>query len=563
MKYEEEFAMKTDPIVRLISRILLLFAISITIVFIINSCHPLGNEAGSKPNIILIMADDMGFSDPGFMGSGIQTPAIDRLAQNGLVFNQFYNAGRCCPTRASLMTGLYAHNTGLGWMTAADHGRPGYRGAISQHCVTIAEVLGNIGYATYMTGKWHLVYEPNMEADGDKKNWPLQRGFDKYFGMLAGGGGYYKPSTLTYNNTRICPADGFYLTKAINDSTISFLEQHLNSGKDQPFFFYVAHYAPHRPLHAMQEDIQKYKGAFHLGWDHFRQQHYARLKETGLAPDGWKLDSRPDDIPAWDSINEDDKQLWECRMEAYAAQIDRMDQGIARIINILEAQGELDNTLIMFLSDNGGGAASQGPEFFNPEMEGSVGGASFNQSYRRHWAHVSNAPFRLYKTYNHEGGISTPLIVHWPNEVGNPSIVPQQGHVIDLMATLIDMTGANYPEQVNGISINELQGMSLLPAFRGETFDRGELFFEHGGNRAVIYGQWKLVAEGSSTEPYSKEWELYNLSQDRAESKDLIGQYPDIAKELEEKWNSWANANNVLPLDGRGWGVKIRSDINK
>lgn len=515
----------------------------------------------NQPNIILIMADDMGFSDPGFMGSGINTPNIDRLANNGMVFNQFYNAGRCCPTRASLLTGLYAHNANLGWMTASDFGRDGYRGAISKNTVTIAEVLGQAGYANYLTGKWHVTYDGDMEADSENSNWPMQRGFDKFYGMLAGGGGYYKPTTLTYGNKRIQPHDGFYLTEAINDSTISFLTDHLDKKKEQPFFFYVAYYAPHRPLHALEEDIKKYKGEFSQGWDHFRKQRFETMKAKGIANDGWALSERPKDIPEWTSLSAKEKAMWETRMEVYAAQIDRMDQGVGDVISLLEERNELDNTVILFLSDNGACAEPQGKDFDAKTIQG-VGSNSFNQSYRKHWANMSNSPFRLYKSSNHEGGISTPLIVHWPKKITKSSISSHQGHVIDLLATFIDLAGATYPENFNGNTIKPLQGASFKNALFGDDFQRKPMYFEHQADRAIIDRQWKLVATKSKKPPYTGKWRLHDLSKDRAECNDLSSEYPNVALALKKKWNQWAFENNVLPLDGRGWNERVKTDVN-
>lgn len=526
--------------------------------------YPFSNNKIGKaqsPNIIVIMADDMGFSDPGFMGSGINTPNIDRLANNGIVFNQFYNAGRCCPTRASLLTGLYAHNAGLGWMTASDSGLPGYRGTISDKSVTIAQVLKEAGYANYISGKWHVTYNPNMEVGANNSNWPLQRGFDKYYGMLSGGGGYYQPTRLTHNNNHIIPQEDFYLTQAINDSTISFLEQHFETKKEQPFFFYVAHYAPHRPLHALKEDILKYKGKFSYGWDFFREQRYQIMKEYGIVNDEWFLSDRPTNIPAWDSISDRDKAMWETRMEIYAAQIDRMDQGIGRIISLLEQEGELDNTMILFLSDNGGSAESEGKDFDVNTIQ-DIGGNSFNQSYRMNWANMSNAPFRLYKSSNHEGGISTPLIVHWPEQIKKASISKHQGHVVDLMSTFIDVAEARYPTTIDDNEIKGTQGMSLLPVLKGGGFDRGAIYFEHQGSRAIIEGNWKLVALHTSEPPYTKKWELYDLSSDRTENMNLLRNNPEIAKQLMIKWNNWAEENNVLPLDGRRWSARMESDVN-
>jgi len=519
------------------------------------------NQASvEKPNIILIMADDMGYSDLGFMGSGIETPHIDGLADNGLVFNQFYNAGRCCPTRASLLTGLYAHNADLGWMTASDFGRPGYRGAISKSSVTIAQVLKNAGYSNYITGKWHVTYDSNMVADADNSNWPIQRGFDQYYGMLSGGGGYYDPNTLTKNNERITPPKGFYLTEEINNSTIDILENHYNTKKDTPYFFYVAHYAPHRPLHALEDDIKKYKGKFSKGWDFYRERRIEKMKERGLA-NSWVLSQRPKDIPVWEALSDKEKAMWEMRMEVYAAQIDRMDQGVGRIVKLLKEKGELDNTLILFLSDNGGNAEPEGTDF-NADTIKNPGDNNFNQSYRKNWANVSNTPFRLYKSSNHEGGISTPLIVHWPEKVKKPSIINQKGHVIDLLPTLMELTGATYPDTFEEIKIKPLQGKSLVTSFKGEVTERGPMFFEHQADRAVIDGKWKLVAIKGNNPPYKGKWELYDLSVDRAEENNLIEKHPEIASQLKSKWEEWAKENNVLPLDGRGWGKRLKSDIN-
>ncbi len=530
---------------------------------LILSCSPSKKEVSlkeEKPNIILIMADDMGFSDLGFMGSGIETPNIDNLANNGMVFNQFYNAGRCCPTRASLLTGLYAHNSDLGWMTASDYGRPGYRGAISKNSVSIAQVLKTAGYSNYVTGKWHVTYDKNMVADGDNHNWPIQRGFDKYYGMLSGGGGYYNPNTLTKDNERIAPPEGFYLTEEINNSTVEILEDHFKTNKDTPFFFYVAHYAPHRPLHALENDIKKYKGKFSKGWDYFREQRLNKMNDVGLS-NSWIMSKRPKDIPAWDSLSSQEKAMWEMRMEVYAAQIDRMDQGVGRIFDLLKEKDELDNTIILFLSDNGGNAEPEGKDFDADTIQ-DIGGKTFNQSYRRHWANMSNTPFSLYKSYNHEGGISTPLIVHWPEKIKKASITNQQGHVIDLMPTLIELTGSTYPEIVEEHKIKSYQGKSMVSVLKGENFERGPLFFEHKANRAIIDGKWKLVAQKGKAPTYKGKWELYDLSVDRAESNNLINQHPEIVTKLEAQWEQWAHENNVLPLDGRGWGKRLKADIN-
>lgn len=529
----------------------------------LSGCNSNTSMESTRPNIILIMADDMGFSDLGFMGSGIQTPNIDRLAEHGLLFNHFYNTGRCCPTRASLLSGQYAHNTGLGWMTVSNLGFPGYTGDMNMQSITIAQALKPAGYTSYMTGKLHIVYDEYMKPEGPKHNWPLQRGFDKFYGHLAGGGGYFNPSTLTYNNERIEVPEGFYLTRAVTDSTVSFIQQHLDQKKDDPFFFYVAYYAPHRPLHALQSDVAKYRGAFMDGWDSQREKRYEALIESGIIDSSWSLTTREEKVPEWESLEDDEKKVWDALMAAYAAQIDRMDQGIGEIISVLEKKGELENTLIIFLSDNGGCAEPQGVRLSVDQID-QVGNENPAQSYRTQWANVSNTPFREYKHYSHEGGIATPLIIHWPDEIQNRGeITAQVGHVIDMMPTILEVAGAEYPEEMNGHKLNPVQGRSLLPAVMGREFEREPLFFEHHSNRAVILGDWKLVSEGNNKEPYVGDWELYNLKADRTETNNLIDKFPDKAVELKELWDNWAKENNVYPIDGRGWNEKISSDVTK
>ena len=509
-----------------------------------------------RPNIVLIMADDMGFSDLGFMGSGIETPNIDRLSDEGLTFNHFYNTGRCCPTRASLLTGLYAHNTGLGWMTVSNLGEPGYTGDMNNQSITIAQALKQADYATYMTGKLHIMYDEYMKPDGPKHNWPLQRGFDRYYGHLSGGGGYFNPGTLTYNNERLDVPDNFYLTTAITDSTVSFLEDHFNKQSERPFFFYVAYYAPHRPLHALQKDVAKYRGKFMDGWDAHRQKRYQKLKEIGFIDTDWSLTERDASVPAWETLSIEEKQIWDARMAVYAAQIDC-------IINTIEKQGALDNTLIFFMSDNGGCAESQGGNLSLDELP-MLGSEKPAHSYRTNWANVSNTPFRMYKHYNHEGGIATPMIMHWPGRIKMKGLITSQvGHVIDIMPTILDIAGVKYPSIYEGNSIHPVQGKSLLDVLDGESFDRGPIFFEHEAHRAVIEGNWKLVALGRRNAPYEGLWELYDLSADRTETNNLVDANPEKAEKLRILWENWASENNVYPLNGMGWNEKIAADVTK
>ncbi len=503
-----------------------------------------------NPNIIIIMCDDMGFSDIGCYGSEIPTPNIDKLAENGLRYTQFYNTARCCPTRASLLTGLYPHKTGMGWMTASDLGHPGYTGDLNNRCLTIAQVLKPAGYSTYLAGKWHVTgtkYYQNPD-NVSKHNWPLQRGFDRYFGGLAGGGSYFTPKHLVSDNTFIKPGDDFFYTDAISDTAVKFINQH---DVDKPFFMYVAHFAPHFPLHALPDDIEKQKGKYMIGWDSIRNFRLKKMKEIGMVDKNFNLSAREENVPDWDDIPEEEKEQWDLRMAIYSAQVIDVDDGVGKIVQALEEKGILDNTLIMFLSDNG--ACAEHPSW-QPEYMGTD--SSFT-SYKINWANTSNTPLREYKKWNHEGGISTPLIIHWPEKnIQKGAFTSQMGHVIDLMPTCIEAAGAQYPEND---SINELQGMSLMSSFTGNTFERGPLFFEHETNRGVRDGQWKLVSEGTNQPPWTGEWELYNIDEDRIESNNLAEKYPEIVNEMAKMWDSWAKDNNVYPLDGRGWNEKIKA----
>ncbi|MCG8580066.1 MAG: arylsulfatase [Bacteroidales bacterium] len=540
-----------------------LYFLVINVLVIVSGCSNKESQKQAAPHIILIMADDMGFSDLGFMGSGIETPNLDKLAANGITYTQFYNTSSCCPTRASLMTGLYQHQAGMGWMTAANLGSDGYTGDLNKQCVTLAQMLQKRDYACYMTGKWHITADKYMHPDSSKHNWPIQRGFDKYYGHLSGGGGYYNPKNLIYNNDWLQIPDNFYLTTAVSDSTVSLLRQHFESGNENPLFTYVAYYAPHRPLHALQKDITKYRGRFMKGWDKLREEKLQKLYEIGVADSSWLLTDRGEGIPAWDELGADDQKIWDARMAVYAAQIDCMDQGIGQIMDVLKSYDQLDNTLILFLSDNGGCAEQQearNKTELTLENIDSLGNQYPMSSYEKPWANLSNVPFKMYKQYVHEGGIATPLIAHWPEKIkAKGELINQVGHVIDIMPTFLEIANIDYPAHYKGHDLKPLAGNSLLRNFSGETFERDAIFFEHNGNLAVRQGDWKLVSKKNYTRPASKgPWELYNLASDRSETTDLVEIHPDKAKELEQLWNKWAAENNVLPVDYRGWGEKTR-----
>jgi len=421
-----------------------------------------------RPNIVLIMADDMGYSDIGCYGGEINTPNLNGLAAKGIRFTQFYNTARCCPTRASLMTGLYQHQAGVGHMMS-DYGYDAYRGDLSNNCVTIAEVLKQAGYSTYMSGKWHVT--KHTKPDGPKHNWPRQRGFDRFFGTIHGAGSFYDPNSLTRDNTQIVPDDGFYYTNAISNNAAKFIAEHKSRSGDKPFFMYVPFTAPHWPMHALPQDIAKYKGRYDGGWDALRAERHKRMIEIGLVKKQWKLTPRDEGVPAWEDAK--DKEWFARRMEVYAAMVDCLDQGVGRIIAQLKKSGDFENTLIFFLADNGGCAEEYGsrsavkpdpskPVVLKPmgadELQTRMqpthtrdgrpvrtgygvmpGPADTYIAYGKAWANSSNTPFRRYKHWVHEGGISTPLIAHWPAQIkSRGKLRHQPGHLIDIMATSVD-----------------------------------------------------------------------------------------------------------------------------
>lgn len=516
----------------------------------------------TSPNIVLILADDMGFSDIGCYGGEIETPHLDRLARQGTRFTQFYNTARCTPSRASLVTGLHPHQVGIGILNF-DDSPDGYPGNLSEHCVTVAEALSSKGYATYMSGKWHLASD--METPNEA--WPTRRGFDRFYGTLEGAGSFYQPRTLVRDERNV-EHEGldtsFFYTDAISDNAVRFVEDHEADSSDRPFFLYLAYTAPHWPLHAHDEDIAKYRGRFDAGWDTLRQERLDRLVAEGILDPSWTLSSRDARVAAWDDVP--DKEWQARRMEVYAAQVDRMDQGVGKVIATLERLGQLDNTLIVFLSDNGGCAEEMPPEEVkefvtsfvpmkehtregDPVVPGNVpglmpGSEATYQSYGREWANLSNTPFREYKHWVHEGGIATPLIVHWPaglEESGATNHHPYQ--LVDVLPTLLDAAGATCPEERSGHAVPPAEGVSMMPALRGEDVADRPLYFEHEGNCAVRKGRWKIVRK------HGTPWELYDLLDDRTELHDLADQHPDLVAALVSDYEAWAGRCGVIPRE--------------
>ncbi|NQU51648.1 MAG: arylsulfatase [Bacteroidetes bacterium] len=522
------------------------------------------NNTQIKPNIIVVMVDDMGFSDIGCYGGGIDTPNLDKLASEGLRFSTFYNCSRCCPTRASLLTGLYPHKTGIGFMTAVDYGKPGYRADLNNNCVTIAEVLKSGGYSTYMAGKWHV--SRNFEEDKSKHNWPKQRGFDKFYGTIIAAGSQWDPLTLAEGNNYIEPeTEDFYYTEAITDKAIQYIEGH--DSEEKPFFLYVAHTAPHWPLHARDSLIQKYRGRFAAGWDTLREQRLKRLKKQGILNEITNLSKRDPAVPSWESV---EQKNWEqSRFEVFAAMIDHVDQGVGRIVDLLETKGIIDNTLILFLSDNGGDMLEHPDGYIGttgkpwaymryvplftrdgrPVIAGDIPGIKLGADntyggYGTKWAMLSNTPFRKFKKYTYEGGIATPLIAFWPQGIkARNELRHQPAHVIDIMATCLEVSGIDYPDFFKENEIKPLDGKSLVPMFRKDTTLHDALFWEHHGNKGIRKGKWKLVSS------YDHKWELYDLEKDRSETTDCAEEHPEIVNQLALLYDDWASKSDVLSRD--------------
>ena len=517
------------------------------------SQHSDDSSAERRPNIVLVMADDMGFSDIGCYGGEIETPTVDQLAGNGVRCTQVYNNARCCPTRASLLTGAYPHRVGIGWMTHDLGTTEEYAGDLSADSVTIAEVLGDAGYATYMTGKWHLTRGEYTDADASKHNWPLQRGFDRFYGIVSGAASYFSPSDLTRGNERIDPDEDYYLTDAISDEAAAFVRDHHDRDGDDPFFLYVSYTAPHWPLHATDGDIETYEETYHKGWDAIREERYERQIDMGLIDEDWEI--APQDAKPWDQLDDETREKMARKMAIYAAQIDAMDQGIGRVCDTLEETGEFENTLFLFLSDNGacaeGGFYGWDAPMGNHEEVGDD--MTPIASYGRYWANTSNTPFRRYKHWIHEGGIATPLIAHWPDRIdGDGEFVDEMGHVIDIMATCLDVANATYPDEYDGNEIVPMDGTSLLPAFDGASLDREAIFWEHEANRGIRTDRWKLVSKGGNGR-----WELYDMETDRTELHDCntfenqSDEHRETVERLAEMWKQYADDVGVYPLDGR------------
>lgn len=504
-----------------------------------------------QPNIILILADDMGFSDIGCYGSEIRTPNLDRLAADGTRFSSMYNNARCCPSRAALLTGLYPHQAGVGEMTDTDLPIPEYQGFLNEQSVTIADVLRDAGYSTYLSGKWHL----GEEAE----HWPLNHGFDKCFAFINGASSYFdflpyrnkqwppgNKLTIVRDNQPIDLSDSvFYATDLYTDQALNYISMH---PAQKPYFLYLAYTAPHWPLHALPEDIERYEGVYEEGWEVIRQNRFNRLQELGLIDPRTLLSEKNRSDRDWEGLGPDERANEARLMEVYAAMIDRMDQNIGRLLNHLEKHKMLDNTLIMFLSDNGGckaGSLASGKYAHQRHDPHALPGTpeSFT-GYGPNWANVSNTPFREYKSDVHEGGIASPFIAWYPGHIPAEKINHSVVHIVDILPTLAELAGTDYPGQFKGRAIKPKAGLSLLANMREQLpIPERALFFEHLGRCGIILANWKLVRFRD------QDWELYKLDADRSETEDLAGAYPGKVDELAEKYDKWAVKNRVLPRE--------------
>jgi arylsulfatase len=530
-------------------------------------------QKDNRPNIIVILADDLGYSDLGCYGGEINTPNLDKLAQEGLRFNSFYNTSRSCPTRASLLTGLYQHQAGIGRMTFDEH-KPGYRGTLSENAVTIAEVMKDAGYNTGMIGKWHvaetplrpdqrqwLAHQVYYDEFADKKNYPTRRGFEDFYGIIYGVVDYFDPFSLVNGETPVksVPKD-YYITQAFSDSAVAYVDRYAKS--DKPFFMYLSYTAPHWPLHALPEDIAKYENTYKEGWEAIRNKRYERMKELKIFGDRDNFLTPRQFNDSWE--NNPDKE-WDARaMAVHAAMVDRMDKGIGQLIDALENNGQLDNTLILFLSDNG--CSSEDCQNYSPgendrpdmtrdgepiiyprKKEVLPGPQTSYASLGAKWANVLNTPFRYWKAKSMDGGICTPMIAHWPKgiEKNRGGITEERGHVMDIMATCLELGSAKYPKTYNDKEIIPMEGKSFVSVLtKGKRKGHSYLGFEHFDEKALISNDgWKIVQPGGK----DQSWQLYNLNDDRTEMHDVAAKYPEKVAKMVKQYEEWTKKAYVIP----------------
>lgn len=517
-------------------------------------------KAQDRPNIILILADDMGYSDLGCTGGEIPTPNLDQLAANGLLMPNFYNAARCCPTRASLLTGLYPHQAGMGDMVEGRLWKdstflPAYQGWLSDQAITIAEALKQGGYQTLFSGKWHL--------GNDQLHWPGNRGFDQCFAMIHGAGNYFNDEPwvtedqfihFQLNGRPFEPGEDFYMTDAVTDYALQFMN---NTAGDQPFFLYLSYTAPHWPLHALAEDIQRFQGQYLAGWEKIRAERVKKMQRLGFLSEKIQVsvpyqdEQKPFLTPKWDTLSQQEKSTWDLRMAVYAAQVYAMDRGIGKVVNQLKASKQLDNTLILFLSDNGAThAAIYLAKSWVADRSGAIGSAQSFDSYGAMWGNVSNTPYRLFKNYTTEGGIKTPLIAHYPRLIAPSSRSNDYAHVIDILPTCLELAEVSYPTAYQGKRIKPTEGTSLVPVFEKKKLPADRpIIWEHQGSWAIRKGKWKLVTISKKRATQESYPALFDLENDPTEMTDLSDQYPKIVEELLQLYKSKAAEMGVVPVD--------------
>ena len=517
-----------------------------------------GQEMVKRPNVILILADDMGYSDIGCYGGEMRTPNLDRLAQEGIRFTQFYNTARSCPSRASLLTGLHPAQTGIGHMTHKVYQGKNYQGYLNDECVTLAEVVSDAGYSTAISGKWHVGTE--------EEAWPFHRGFQQVYAIHNWVDSYWRvlPGCEVYQqDTVVQPAVGrdrvlktgdgrdWYTTDVFTDKAIEQIERSLDEDPDKPFFTYLAYNAPHWPLEAPDSIIAKYVGRYDAGWKDLIESKTARMKELGIIDRSTRIAWQK--MLDWDQLSEDDRENSSFRRAIYAAQIEVLDYNIGRVIQFLKDKGIYDDTIIMFLSDNGCSAEPESEDLGYSwennrksnygEWKRNSGRAGASQG--KMWAIASNAPFRYYKRFTHEGGLSTPFIISYPAAMRTPgAIVSTPCYLPDVMATFLDFAHAGYPDDAR---IHRCEGRSLMPAVYGRRLKEHKVMcWEHEGHGAIRMGDWKLVTANIYKDT---SWELYDLSKDRSETTNRAADKPDKVKEMLDIWKQWASDTGVLPRE--------------
>ncbi len=480
-------------------------------------CNYAAHAAAPRPNVVLIITDDMGFSDIGCYGGEIDTPNIDALAKQGIKFSQFYNCGKCEPSRAALTTGhqFWTHDENV---------------AVRRDSPNVGEIIQATGYRTMMVGKWHCA------------GVPFERGFDRHFGFMGGGTNFFlgDDSFTLDGKPWPVPQEDFYVTTALSDYAVNFIREEQADHPDQPFFMYLAYNAPHSPIQAPADHVAKYRGKYLKGWDAISKERFSRQEAMGLAGPGWHFPDRPKNIPAWDSLDEKSRDFEDLRMATYAAMVDCVDQGVGRLTRTLEELGIAENTLVIFMNDNGASPNDRvrRGNFGEPQTTWNVGVG---------WAHSSNTPLKYYKRTQHSGGVTTPFIAHWPNGIKpQTEFIDQPLHITDVLPTLMDVTGAAYPDSFGGKQHPPLPGRSFAKVLtEGETLPPKTLYFSLFNNMAIVDNGWRLVTA------YDQQWQLYDLTNDRTETRDVAGSHPERLQEMLELQNSFEQRSEVrLRLKG-------------